>query len=99
MPSKTCIVSFTDVRRIRHAVEVHAESLYEAVVLGLTVLRSDPWFDRMGEGTVLEIQAREPTVKHAISLQQVERWLDGATTSPNELMKKKQLKAKLSNPL
>jgi hypothetical protein len=34
--------------------------------------------------TVLDIEVSEPGTKHAISLQQVERWLDGATTSPNE---------------
>jgi hypothetical protein len=45
--------------------------------------------------TVLVIKVREPITKHAISIQQVERWLDGATASPNEAVKKARLKMML----
>ena len=34
-----CIVSFVDLDGIRHSVEVEAEGLYEASVLGLCALR------------------------------------------------------------
>jgi hypothetical protein len=33
---------------------------------------------------VLDIEVREPAAKHAITMMQVERWLEGASTSPNE---------------
>jgi hypothetical protein len=33
---------------------------------------------------VPDIAIREPATTHAVSLQQVERWLAGATTNPNE---------------
>jgi hypothetical protein len=46
---------------------------------------------------VLDIEIREPSTKHAISIQQVERWLDGATTSPNEAVKKARLKMVLAS--
>ena len=42
--------------------------------------------------TPLDIEVREPVAKHAITLKQVERWLDGVTSSPNDMVKKSKLK-------
>jgi hypothetical protein len=63
--------------------------------MAVAALRNDPWLERVGPSTVLDIEVREPATKHAISLQQVERWLDGATTSPNEASRKARLKMML----
>jgi hypothetical protein len=71
---------------------VQAESLYEAAVMAVKVFREDPWLEKVGPATVLDIQVREAGTKHAISLQQVERWLAGATTNPSEATKKARLK-------
>jgi len=96
MALRTCTVSFKDSRGIRHAVDVEAESLFEAVVVAVRRLRQDPFTERIGSATVLDVEARDPsTTRHAISLQQVERWLDGATSSPNEASKKAKLKVML----
>jgi hypothetical protein len=46
-----------------------------------------------GPATVLDIEVRPPATRHAISRQQVERWLAGATSNPNETVKKAKLKA------
>jgi hypothetical protein len=92
MAARTCTVSFTDIKGVRHAVDVDADSLYEAAVLGIRRLNDDPWIEKIGPGTVLDIEAREPATKHSVSLQQVERWLSGATTNPNEASKKAKLK-------
>jgi hypothetical protein len=89
---RPCIVSFKDMRRIRHATEVEAESLFEATVLGIRRLNEDPWLEKVGPATVLEVEVRNPGTTHAISLQQVERWLAGATTNPSEASKKVKLK-------
>lgn len=77
---------------IRHTVEVQAESLFEAAVLAVRMFRGDPWIDHVGPATVLDIEVREPAAKHAITMMQVERWLEGASTSPNEGVKKAKLK-------
>jgi hypothetical protein len=95
MAVRTCVVAFTDARGIRHSVEVEAESLYEAAVLGICRLNADPWTQRIGKATVLDIDVREPSAKHAISVPQVERWLGGATTNPTEAMKKAKLRMML----
>jgi hypothetical protein len=95
VPSRTCFVSYVDHRQIRHGAEVQAESLYEAAVLAIKLFREDPWLEKIGPATVLDVEVREPATKHAISLQQVERWLAGATTNPNEASKKAKLKMRL----
>src|SRR5258708_24567335 len=84
VPLRPCIVSFKDMRGIRHATEVEAESLFEAAVLGVRRLREDPWLEKIGLTTVLDVQVRNPGTTHALSLQQVERWLGSPTTRPSE---------------
>ena len=95
MTVRACSVSFKDARGIRHGVDVEAESLYEAVVLAVRRLRQDSWTEQIGVATVLDVEAREPATKHLVSLQQVERWLGGATASPSEASKKAKLKMML----
>jgi len=41
---------------------------------------------------VLDIELREPAAKHAITMLQAQRWLEAASTSPNEGVKKAKLK-------
>jgi hypothetical protein len=57
---RACSVSFVDVRGIRHTAEVQAESLYEAAVLAVNAFRGDPWIERVGPSTVLDIEIRAP---------------------------------------
>ncbi len=95
MPTRVCDVSFKDIKGIRHSVEVHAESLYEAAVMAVTAFGKDPWLEKIGPATVLDVEIREPATKHALSVQQVNRYLDGATTNPNEAVKKARLKMML----
>jgi hypothetical protein len=78
-----------------HTAQVEAESLYEAAVLGVQRLRGDPWTSPIGPSTPLEIEVREPGAFHVATLAQVQRWLDGATTNPNEEVRKVQLKGML----
>jgi hypothetical protein len=85
---RTCTVSFTDVRGIRHSVELTADSLFEAAALGLNVLRTGDWNDPPTQSTLLEVEVRNPSVKHTVSVQQLARWLNGASNSPRESMKK-----------
>ena len=89
---RVCTVSFIDVRGVRHSVEVIADSLFEAAVLGVKRLREGDWNDRPGPSTTLEIEVRPPSVKHTVTLHQVSRWLNGASSSPAESMKKVHLR-------
>ena len=96
MAPRTCTITLTDSRGIRHSVEVVAETLFEAAILGLGILRKDTWIDgAVGAATKIEVEVREPVTKHAVTLQQIERWLSGATISPNERVKKDRLRGML----
>jgi hypothetical protein len=53
---RVCSVSFTDHRGVRHSVEVQAESLFEAAVLAIQIFRQDPWLERVGPATVLDVE-------------------------------------------
>jgi hypothetical protein len=92
---RTCQVSYTDHRQVRHSVEVQAETLFEAAVVAISLFKKDPWLEKIGPGTVLDIEVREPGTRHALSLTQIQRWLDGATTNPNESVRKARLKMML----
>jgi hypothetical protein len=89
-----CTVSFKDLRGIRHSAEVEAESLFEAAVLGIRRLNADPWLEKIGPATVLDVEVRALSTKHSISLNQLERWL-ASHGSPQEVMKKAKLKMML----
>ena len=75
--------------------EVTAESLYEAAVLGLNAMKKHGWVDHISPGTELHVQIKEPAVTHSVSVAQLTRWVDGIAASPDELLKKNRLKALL----
>jgi hypothetical protein len=95
-PLKLCRVSFKDSDGIRHAAEVHAETLYEAAVLGLKALKKSEWTETLGPGTRIDIEVLEPPVQHFLLYGQLQRWLDGVTKNPVDLLKKKKLKELLA---
>jgi hypothetical protein len=95
MASRVCTVALTDSAGVRHSVEVSAETLFEAAALGLAAMKREAWVDGNGPGATLDIFVTPPVVRHSVSVQQVQRWLDGVTTSPKERVKKEKLKALL----
>jgi len=73
---RSCIVSYLDTEGIRHSVEVHADSLYEAVVLAVHTFRQhdcDPC-----EISKLEVEIRT-SVTHEITLK---KGVNGSTVGP-----------------
>ena len=95
MAGKICRVSFKDADGILHAVEVQAETMYEAACLGLNALKRSDWIDTIGPGTRITVQVQEPPVEHFLMYAQLTRWLDGAAPNPSDMLKKKRLKAML----
>ena len=75
VPLRPCIVSFTDLDGFRHAVEVQAESLYEAVVLGVKAFREHGC--EPGAASQIGVEIRAPSVTHTVNLRRVREWLDG----------------------
>jgi len=91
---RTCVVSFVGTSGIRRGVEVEAETLYEAAVLAVTRFREDIWGETVAAGTTLDVDVREPSTRHSVTLQQVERWL-ASPGPPHEAARKAKLKLML----
>ena len=92
MPARACSVSFVGISGIRHGVDVEAESLYEAAVKAVARFRQDPWMEQVGIASMLDIEIRESSTKHSVTLKQVESWLASTSPSPHVASKKVRLK-------
>jgi hypothetical protein len=88
MAVHTCSVTLTDARGVQHTVDVTAESLFEAAAQALVVFTRDGWTDPVGPATTLAVEVRAPSVRHSVTVLQIHRWLAGATSSPNERVRK-----------
>lgn len=95
MPLRACTVSFVGPGGVRHAVDVTAESLYEAAIVGVSLLRQDGWPDAIAPGTEIQIQVRSPATTHSVTLAQLRRWCEGIAASPEEILRKRKLRALL----
>jgi hypothetical protein len=95
---RSCTISFRSPSGIIHSAEVQAETLYEAAALGIALLRKDGWIEGLGPATKLEISVRQPATNHVLTFQQVQRWLDGVTTTPADALRKAKLKHLLGAP-
>jgi hypothetical protein len=93
---RACTVSFVGPTGVRHSVEVTAESVYEAAILGVSLLRQDGWADQIAPGTQIEIQVRQPATTHCVTVVQLRRWCDGIAVSPDETLKKRKLRELLA---
>jgi hypothetical protein len=88
-----CVVSFVDLDGIRHSVEVEAESLYEASVLGLCAFRKHEL--EPGAMTQLEVEVRS-SITHTLTVTRVREWLQRSVRTPKEAMLKERLRALIS---
>jgi hypothetical protein len=93
MAVRTCAVTFTDRRGARHTVEVSAESLYEAAALGLRELQACEWVESIGPAARLQVEVRQATTRHEITLAQVRRWCESTAVTPDERLRKDRVKA------
>jgi hypothetical protein len=85
--ARTCTVSFTGTDGIRHSVNVHAESLYEAVTLAVREFRAHDCSP--GSASELEVDARSPAVTHTVSLGKLRLQL--SARSPSDKIMKERL--------
>jgi hypothetical protein len=85
-------VGFTAPTGVTHSVRVEASSLYEAAGLGLARLKADGWIEGLGPGTRLQIEVRSPSSHHALSVNQLHRWINSTNESPAETLKKSKIK-------
>ena len=88
MPPRACVVSLVDNRGVRHSVDVTADTLFESAAIGLQLLREHDWVDQPGPATRLEITVNHPSVRHEVTVRQIERWADSTAITPDERVRK-----------
>jgi hypothetical protein len=91
---RTCTVSFTGPSGTRHTVNVTAESLYEAVLVGVRAI-SEHWGEGPTATARIAVEVRSPSVTHEVCLKQIRQWAEGTATSPKERLLKDSLKSLL----
>jgi hypothetical protein len=67
------------------AAEVTAESLYEAVALGLRAIRQCSWVEDIGQNFTIRVLARDTPVEHTLEFRQFHKWLEQPPRSPREI--------------
>ena len=92
-----CRVSFVDSDKTEHAVEVEAESLYEAVALAVADFREDPLLaDNPGAMTEFTVAVLRNPTEHKIKLQQVAKWAEPTMREgPSGVAKRQKVRALL----
>jgi hypothetical protein len=87
---KACTVVIQDIDEIAHAIDVTAESLYEAIAHALATLRGHEWVGEIGKGlTTVTVKVRHPDVTHVVKIQDFENWLNRGSRSPAEIVLKR----------
>ena len=90
------MVSYRDNRGVEHAVEVTAESLYEAAALGFEAIATDELgTERPGIQTIVEVSVYPPSVTHRVRIDQLQKWASESSIGPKERLLKQRLKERL----
>jgi len=89
-------VTVTDVRGVRHAVEVSGDSVFDAAARALAALAAHEWTDGIGPGTRVDVQVLEPVLTHTVTVQQLARWAQSSAASPEERLRKDRVSALLA---
>ncbi|HLK66655.1 MAG TPA: hypothetical protein VKU19_24640 [Bryobacteraceae bacterium] len=79
---RSCIVSYKDLDGITHSIEVTAESLYEAAILGLAAMKVPRWRD--SPWLQINVQAKSPATTHLVEHTMLTSWLDRNGRTPRE---------------
>ena len=87
-----CIVSFLDLDGIRHSVEVQADGLFEAAVLGLAAFRKHGLELNPAGLAQLDIEVRS-SITHTVTVKKVHDWLQRGVRTPKEAVLKERLRA------
>jgi hypothetical protein len=91
-----CRVSYRDIDGIEHAVEVTADSLYEAVAAAVARFRREDGWAMCPPGAGCEFQVRlmpDSPVTHSVPLKRVETFaLHGTVTGPKDILRKERIR-------
>ena len=82
-----------------HTVEVTAESLYEAVALGLKAIRGRNWAEGLrDEYGKVDVSVTEIPVRHTVEMKEFNAWLEREGGAPRDLVQRKRARNILGLP-
>lgn len=100
MAAKSCRVTLRDSDGIAHTAEVTAETLFEAVALGLAALRHHEWIEGTHHGSgVVKVSVADVRVEHEVKLKDFLSWLESPGKSPREIIRRQKVRAILGAPV
>jgi hypothetical protein len=83
---------------VSHTVEVTAESLYEAVALGLKAIRGGDWVEGLREQFKVDVSVSEIPVRHSVEIKEFNSWLQREGGAPRDLVQRKRARKILGLP-
>jgi hypothetical protein len=93
MGLRQCRVTVTDLEGVRHSVEVTASTLYEAVALGLAVIRGEEWAGEIAEGlNTVDVTVTAVPVTHSVIMQDFRKWMDRKGGAPREISQRERVR-------
>jgi hypothetical protein len=99
MALRSCQVTLQDMEGVAHTVQVTAESLYEAVALGLAAIRGNEWVMGIAQGlNAVQVCVKDVPVVHSVKLKDFSAWLERTAGSPRDVSKRARVKDILGMP-
>jgi hypothetical protein len=99
MSFRSCKVTIRDLDSVDHTVQVTAETLYEAVALGLASIRSEEWVMGIPEGlNSVKVSVQNVPVEHCVKLKDFNSWLQRNGGTPKDLSGRKRIRKILGLP-
>ncbi len=75
---------------------MEAETLFEAAAMALAAFKDNEWvLDDVGPATRLDVEVPGPSARHSVPVQQIRRWAEGSSVSPEVQLRKERVKAML----
>ena len=97
MPISNCIVRLKDCHNTEHSVEVYAESLYEAVLRGLSRLQDVVWESDTNETIKrVEVEIHQEPTRHIVDVPELLKWVQEDSMYPAQQTRKAKLRKLLS---
>lgn len=82
---------------LSQAIEVEAESLYEAAVAGLDALQRDSWTPAfVGDATPITVTMPDTGVTHTLRVQSIKAWVARTAGTPKEMLARRHLRERLA---
>jgi hypothetical protein len=97
MPISKCIVRLKDCHDTEHSVVVYAETLYEAVLRGLSRLEDVGWESNTGETIQrVEVEIHQEPTRHIVDVPKLLRWVQEDSMYPAQQTRKEKLRKLLT---